>query len=110
MATKYANTDANTISSSATHVRVTLTSGTGQGAGGTETVCKGCLVQPILGNTAVVRVNIDVDASDTVGIDLPFTSATVQCAPTFIPIDDVAKLYFYSTDTDAVIDIIYFRG
>jgi hypothetical protein len=46
-------------------------------------------------------------ASATVGIDLPYVSATVQEQPTFLPIDDVSKLYFYSSDADAVIDILY---
>lgn len=92
------------------HVRVTLVAGVGQGNAGTSLPCIGCFVQPLLGDTAVVRVNIGAAASATVGIDLPFTSATVQTVPTFIPVDDVSNLYFYSTDTTADVDILYLRG
>ena len=101
MATKYSGTQSNRICSSGGHVRVTLTSGTGQGNGGTSLPCKGCFVS-VTTTQGIVRINIDAAASDTVGIDIP--DATVA-NPLFIPIDDVASLYFYSSDVDAVIDI-----
>ena len=91
-------------------VRVTLVAGVGQGNDGDSLPTIGCYVQPLLGNTAVVRVNIGAAASATAGIDLPFTSATVQTVPTFIPVDDVSNLYFFSTDATADIDILYIRG
>lgn len=91
-------------------VRVTLAAGVGQGNGGTSLPCIGCYVQPLLGNTAVVRVAIGAAASATVGIDLAYTSATVQTEPLFLPVDDVANLYFFSTDADAVVDVLYMRG
>ena len=89
------------------HVRVTLATGVGQGNGGTSLPCGGCWIQPLLGNTATVRLAVGEAASATVGIDLPYVSETVQEQPTFLPIDDVSKLYFYSSDADAVIDILY---
>jgi len=32
------------------------------------------------------------------------------CQPLFVPIDDVASLYFFSGDSDAVVDILYLTG
>jgi hypothetical protein len=99
------------------HVRVTCASNVGQGNGGTSLKCGGCWLQAAVGNTEVVRWNIDAAASATVGQDLArphinegageFNSSTAQ--PFFVPIDDVSKLYFYSADADAIIDIIYLQ-
>ena len=105
--TKFSNALTNRVSISGNHVRVTLVANVGTGNGGTSLPCKGCWVQSVLGNTSLVKVSIGTTASATVGIDLPFTSATVQTIPTFIPIDDVAKLTFYSTQATAVVDILY---
>lgn len=112
---KYSNTRANTIASSGGAVRVTLSSGVGQGNDGTALPCKGCFVQAVDANTDVVRVNIDIAASDTLGIDLGFPfiagqTASSACQSLFIPIDDVSKLYFYSGDTNAIVDIMYLGG
>lgn len=92
------------------HVRVTLVTNVGQGNGGTSLPCLGCFVQPLAANTALVRVNVGVAASATVGIDLPFSAAGTASVPTFIPVDDVANLYFYSSQADAVIDVLYLKG
>ena len=110
MATKYANCTTNRAFSGGGHVRVTLAAGVGQGNGGTSLGCVGCFVQPLLGNTAVVRVNVGAAASATVGIDLAYTSATVQTVPLFLPVEDLSNLYFFSTDADAVVDLLYWRG
>lgn len=115
---KYSNTSAVTIASSGGAVRVTLVSNVGQGNGGTSIPCKGCWVQALDSNTDVVRMNIDIAASDTLGIDLgrPHISDGTQeygsgaCQPIFVPIDDVAKLYFYSGHATAVVDILYLGG
>jgi hypothetical protein len=110
--TKFANAQPR-ICDSGGAVRVTLSSGTGQGNGGTSLPCKGCYVQAVDANTDVVRINIDTAASDTLGIDLARTSIGANAAstapPLFIPIDDVSKLYFYSGDADAVVDIMYLK-
>jgi hypothetical protein len=118
MANKYSNTRANTIASSGGAVRVTLSSNVGQGNGGTALPCKGCFVQALDSNTDVVRMNIDIAASDILGIDLgrphisdgtnEYGSGAAQ--PLFVPIDDVSKLYFYSGHGTAVIDILYLQG
>jgi hypothetical protein len=99
-------------------VRVTLASNVGQGNGGTSIPCAGCFVQALAGNTALVRMNIGTDASATVGIDLgrPYvydgTEEASQgcCQPLWVPVDDVALLYFYSTQANAVVDILYLHG
>lgn len=99
-------------------VRVTCSSNVGQGNGGTSLPCAGCFVQPVVANTEVVKMNIDVAASATLGVDLQrqhindgtdeYGAAAAQ--PLWVPIDDVASLFFYSSDADAIIDITYFKG
>ena len=99
-------------------VRVTLSSGTGQGNGGTSLATKGCYVQAVDANTDVVRMNIGAAASDALGVDLgrPHINdgtneyGSGACQPLWVPISDVAQLYFYSGDADAVVDILYFTG
>jgi len=115
---KYSNTRADTIASSGGAVRVTLSGGLGQGNGGTALPCKGCFVQAVDANTDVVRMNIDIAASDILGIDLgrphindgtdEYGAGAAQ--PIFVPIDDVAKLYFFSGHATAVVDILYLGG
>jgi len=112
--TKYAGMQANRIVPDGSHVRVTLSSGTGQGNGGTSLPCKGCYVQAAIDNTEVVRMNIGAAASSSVGIDLgrPETDSnnTGSCQPMWVPIDDVAELYFYSADANGIVDILYLLG
>ena len=96
-------------------VRVTCASNVGQGNGGTALPCAGCWVQPAIANTEVVKMNIDAAASATLGVDLQrphindgtdeYGAAAAQ--PLWVPIDDVAKLYFYSADANAILDITY---
>jgi len=103
------------IKSSGGSVRVTCSTNVGQGNDGTSLKCHGCWVQPVIGNTDVVKMNIDIAASATLGVDLArshineaadsYGVATAQ--PMWVPIDNVNKLYFYSVDADAVIDILY---
>ena len=111
---RYANVSTVRTCGGGGSVRVTLSSGTGQGNGGTSLPTRGCYVQPLQGNTAVVRVNLGAAASATVGIDLGFpqtgNGTTGACLPLWLPVDDVAELYFYSSDGDAVVDILYFTG
>lgn len=104
---------ANRICTSGGAVRVTLgTTTDDRGNGGTSLPCKGCWVQASDASTDVVRMNIGAAADDDTGIDLgrPYISGTTAsgaCQPMWVPIDDVAKLYFYSGDTTADIDILY---
>jgi len=106
------------IRSGGGHKRVTLSSGVGQGNDGTSLGCAGCWVQPAIANTAVVRWNIGVAASATVGQDLarPYIydgtdEASATTAPPFwVPVSDISLLYFYSSDEDAIVDLIYLKG
>ncbi len=107
------------ICSSGGAVRVTLDTNDGQGNGGTSLPCKGCWVQAADSNTDVVRMNIGVAATDTLGVDLArahtnlvadsYGVSTAQ--PMWVPISDVAQLYFHSAgDANAIIDILYLVG
>jgi len=115
---KYNNTRANTIASSGGSVKVALSSGEGQGNGGTSIACKGCFVQAAIANTAVVKMNIGAAATANLGVELgrPHINdgtdeyGAGSCQPLFVPVDDVALLYFYSSDVDAIVDITYFGG
>jgi len=114
----YKNADAQRIRSSGGAVRVTLDTNEGRGNDGTSLSCLGCYVQAALANTDEVYMNIDTSASDSVGIELgrPHINTAANsygvgsCQPLWVPIDDVASLYFYSADADAVVDILYFKG
>ena len=112
---KYLNTSDARIRGGGGHTRVTIgTTTDNRGNGGTSLPCSGCWVSCAIANTEVVRMNIDVAASDTVGMDLGRAlnqdgeGAGVQ--PLWVPIDDVASLHFYSADDNAIIDIIYLLG
>jgi hypothetical protein len=97
-------------------VKVSLSSGTGQGNGGTSIACRGCYVQAAAANTAVVKMNIAAAATANLGVELgrPHINdgtdeyGAGSCQPLFVPVSDVADLYFYSSDTDAIVDITYF--
>ena len=89
-------------------VRVTTSSNVGQGNGGTSIPCRGCFVScPSTNSNTVCKMNIAAAASATLGIDIP--KGTVS-TPLFVPISDVAKLYFYSDDDGGIIDILYLLG
>jgi len=83
-------------------VRVTIAATVGQGNGGTSLPCRMCWVSLPATNTGPVRVNIDAAASATAGIEVPEASSPFE-----VPIDDVAKLYFYSATNGDIIDILY---
>lgn len=96
-------------------VRVTCSSNVGQGNAGTSLPCAGCWVQAAIANSEVVKMNIGAAASATLGVDIArpqiydgATEASAAAAqPLWVPIDDVDKLYFYSADANAIIDITY---
>ena len=96
-------------------VRVTCSTNVGQGNGGTSLPCKGCWVQAVAANSSLVKMNIGIAASATLGVDLgrafiSGTTASGAVQPLWIPISDVAQLYFYSADANAIIDITYLVG
>lgn len=115
MATKYDGSQQR-ICPTGGHTRVTIgTTTDDRGNGGTSLPCKGCWVQAVDANTDTVRMNIGAAATDSVGIDLarPFISGTTAACtaqPLWVPISDVAQLYFYSGDANAIIDILYLVG
>lgn len=110
----YTNAEGMRICGGGGAVRVSLSSGTGQGNGGTSLPCKGCYIQAALANTDEVYMNIGAAASSSLGIELGRqgidANQQASCQPLWVPIDDVASLYFYSADADAVVDILYFVG
>lgn len=113
MANIYTGTDPSKIRSNGVPLKVTLSGGVAQGNDGTSLPCAGCYVQAASANTAVVKMSWGTDATANLGIELgrPFdgTDEGAACQPMFVPIDDVANLYFFSTDTDAIVDILYLK-
>lgn len=114
---KYANTSTGRVSTSGGSVRVTLSSGVGQGNRGISIPCRGCFVTAVSTNTAGVKMNIGAAATNTLGIDLARNyvydgtneASATSTNPLYVPIDDVSKLYFYSVDDNAIVDICWIR-
>jgi hypothetical protein len=114
---KYNNTNLK-INRTGGSVKVLLSSGLGQGNGGTSIPCAGCYVQAAIANTEVVKMNVGAAASANLGVELgrqhindgtdEYGAAAVQ--PMWVPVSDVNQLYFYSADADAIVDITYFVG
>lgn len=83
---------------------------------GTALPCGGCFVQAAIANTEVVKMNIDAAASANLGVELARSHintannlyGVATAPPLWVPIDDVNKIFFYSADTDAIVDILYF--
>lgn len=76
--------------------KVTLSGGAAQAS---AQACRACLVKPDPDNTAVVRINIGsaADAND----------GPMDSFWTPMPVDNLSDLYFYSTDTDAIVYILW---
>ena len=89
-------------------VTVAIASNVGQGNGGTSLPCAGCFVSPRNDNTGKIRMNIDTAASATAGIEL--SDADTGGGPLWVPIDDVASLYFYGATNGDDVDIVYLKG
>lgn len=85
-------------------VRVTMSSNVGQGNGGTTLPCRVCWVSATIAATAPTKVNVGAAASQTLGITL--CPADVS-QPLMIPVDDVAKLYFWSAGASDIVDIMW---
>ena len=85
-------------------VRVTIAATVGQGNAGTSLICAGCWVSCPAANTGPVRMNIGAAASDVLGIEI------TETAPLWVPVDDVALLYFYSATNGDIVDILYLHG
>lgn len=89
-------------------VTVVIADGVGQGSAGVSLPCKGCLVMVRETSTGPVHMNIGAPASDVLGIQIP--KSTGSGSAFFVPISDVAQLYFYSGTDGDDIDITYFVG
>lgn len=100
----YKNANAGLIRSGGGSVRVTMSSNVGQGNDGTPLPCIGCWISCPSTNTAPTKFNIDAAASATLGVEIP------EQEPVWIPIDDVASLYFYTGGATDVVDITYLKG
>ena len=108
MSTKYDNAQTGRCARTGGAVTVAIASNIGRGNGGTSLPCRGCFVSPRGNNTGVIRLNIGAAASATAGIEI--SDADTGGGPLFVPISDVAQLYFYGgTDGDDV-DILYLLG
>jgi len=102
---RYGGLDFWSIAASGGCVRVTLSSGSGQGNGGTSLPCKGCFVIADSVNSATVRMRIGSACTAETGVPIPEFGTDHYIR--FVPIDDLNKLYFYSTDENAIVDIEY---
>ena len=104
MTTKYDNTDWFRLARTGGVLSVTLgAGGVGRGNDGVSLPCRGCFVQ--------IRGDADVWIDDIDGAGLgPFIpGAAVGHQPMWIPISDVAQLYFGGSNRD-IVDIIYLLG
>ena len=99
-------------------LKVTLATGLSHADGanaGVALPCGGCYIQPAIANTEVVKMNIDAAASINLGVELQRQhilednngNGSGAAAPLWVRLDDVNKLYFFSEDADAIVDITY---
>lgn len=80
--------------------------GRGQGNDGTTLYCRGCWVQNRYGN-APVKMSIGTAATAVFGVEI--SNYGVGAQPLWVPVSDVAQLYFYGTRGNTI-DIIYLLG
>lgn len=107
MNTKYDNKRWGRCAGSGGVTRATLmVGGKGRGNEGVSLPCRGCWVQRReFGDTT--KMNIGAEADADLGVELGDPQAGAM--PLWVPISDVAQLYFYGTVTD-IVDIIYLLG
>jgi len=90
------------IRSGGNSVKVTIASNAGRGNGGTSLPCAGAYIMPRAANSGLIRWSVGAAATSDLG-----TEITKSQQPLFVPIDDVAKLYFYGASDNDVVDITY---
>lgn len=107
MSTKYDNADASRCAGSG-GVTLALIGADfrGQGNDGVSLPCRGCWVHRREG-TDTIKMNIGAAATADLGVELGDPNEGAQ--PLWIPISDVAQLYFYGTPINLV-DIVYLVG
>ena len=79
-------------------VRMTSVAGVSQGNGGTSLPCRFCFISAPATNTAPTKFNVGAAASAILGTEI------AEGSPLKIPIDDVSKLYFFTTGATDVVD------
>lgn len=87
-------------------VVVLSATGTGQGNDGVTRYCRGCWVQNRAGNSTM-KMSIGTPATAVFGVELATPDMGGQ--PLWVPISDIAQLYFYGTRAD-VVDIVFLLG
>ena len=80
--------------------------GRGQGNDGVSIAVRGCWVQNRYGNLTV-KMSIGMEATAVFGVEL--ATPDVGGQPLWVPVSDLAQLYFHGTRGD-VIDVIYLLG
>jgi hypothetical protein len=86
---------------------VTLSlAGEGQGNDGVSIAVRGCWVQNRK-NNSTVKMSIGTPATAVYGVELAMPDVGAQ--PLWVPISDLAQLYFYGFRGDKI-DIIYLLG
>ena len=106
MSTKYDNADPTRCARSGGVTIALLDGGIGRGNDGVSLPCRGCWVQRREGGSTI-KMNIGAAATVDLGIELGDPEAGAQ--PLWVPVSDVAQLYFYGTHFD-IADIIYLLG
>jgi len=99
------NTNINSISGGV--LKVTLSGGVAQANDGISLPCRTCKVKEDEGNNALVRVNFCSPADEDSFPLGSFNGDTHQAEAIDFDIDDVSKLYFYSSQNDAIVYIFY---
>lgn len=96
-----ANRSLNIVSAFGGSQRVTLSGGVAQAS---AQGCRFCRIQVAAANTEVVRIRVDTAVTDgTTGVELPGNPILTPYS-----ISNLEQLYFYSADTNAIVDIEYF--
>jgi hypothetical protein len=105
MSTKYDNTDWCRLSKTGGVTTALIIDGIGRGNGGVSLPCKGCFVQPRVVEGGDVWLTAPPEFS--IG---PFLPGVIEgCQPMWIPVSDVAQLFFGGNSGDTV-DIVYLLG
>lgn len=107
MGTKYDNADWSKCARTyKTTIVVIDDDNVAQGNMGVSLPCKGCYVQ-MREVDPTILLSIGTPAADGVGVQLGLSDG--RATPLWVPVSDVAQLYFYGEPFD-IVDIMYFIG
>jgi len=108
MSTKYDNTDWSKCAQNYDVMSVVIdVTGNAQGNDGVSLPCKGCYVQTREDNFSA-KMSIGRPATAVLGVELAPSNRSTQ--PLWVPVSDVAQLYFYSELLWGTIDIMPMFG